>query len=107
MLVMQPAANKLFAGRSLALSNFVLMMRKNIVHPATVNIEGFAKILHAHSGAFNVPTRPALTQFSFPKNVAIFRYPSLPQSEVLRLFFGVFVLAHSCSHFELCSFDFG
>ena len=90
----QPGVDELMAGGRLALGDFVVVVREDIVHPAGVQVEGLAQILHAHGRALDVPARPAAAPRGVPPHVAILLIPGLPQGEVGHVVLLVFVLGH-------------
>ena len=48
------------------LGDFILVMGKDQILSATMNINGFAKMLFNHGRAFNMPTRTTLAPWTFP-----------------------------------------
>ena len=64
------------------LRDFVLVMGKNEIYSAAVNIEYVAEIRSAHGGAFNVPTRTTPAPRAFPSRLVAGRL--LPQYKVER-----------------------
>ena len=64
MLGVHPIAHEGLSRRPFALSNFIFVVRKRQIDAAGVNIQRLAKILHGHRGAFNVPTRAALADWT-------------------------------------------
>src|SRR5437773_6654986 len=83
MFVMQPVSNESFAGRTFALGDLVLMMRKNQIDSAGVKVKGLAQIFHGHRGAFDMPSGPAAANLCVPgRLVRVAR--RLPQGKVAR-----------------------
>ena len=65
--VMQPVFNKrLNAGETLRLGNLILMVGKDQVLSAAVDINTVTKILKRHGAAFNVPPRSTRTPGAIP-----------------------------------------
>ena len=93
MLPVDPVAHEGLGGGGLALSNLVLVVGKDEVHRAAMQVEGLAQVLHAHGGTLDVPSRTTGTQRGLPS-----RFPvpgSLPQDEVPRILLVVFVHVHA------------
>src|ERR1700719_4498877 len=80
MFGMKPVTHKGFSCCSLGLCNLIFMVRKREVHTAGMNIERFAKVLHGHGRALNVPTRAARTDSCAPEEFALFW--RLPECEI-------------------------
>src|SRR5881628_403446 len=89
MRAVEPVPNERLAAVGLALSDLVLVVRKNIVDASGVHVEGLAEILPAHRGAFDVPAWPSRAERAVPEGLAVLS--SLPESEVLRRFLLVLV----------------
>ena len=69
------------------LRDFVLVMRKNEIDAAAVNVEGLAEMLPGHGRALDVPARPARRLDAGRRRPAwLVRLRRLPQHEVLRIF---------------------
>src|SRR5262249_28572973 len=62
VLSVNPEADEWFSRHRFALRDLVLMMRKDVVDAATMNIERRAEFLHRHRGTFQVPARTALAK---------------------------------------------
>ena len=106
MLAVYPEADEWFPRDGLALSNFVFVMGKNVVHAAAMDVERFTKLLHRHRGAFNVPPRPAGTEWRLPVwFLLVLR--RFPQNKVARLFLLVFVGIDSGADFQFSSIQAG
>src|SRR5213076_3453254 len=78
------------AGRALALGDLVLVVRKDVVHRAGMDVEVLAQIFHAHRGALDVPAGPPLSPRRGPRRLA--RLGRLPQREVPDVFLLVLVV---------------
>ena len=57
--VVQPITDHRFAVAAFALRDLVLVMRKDQVQSAAVDVEGFSQQLAAHGGAFDMPAGPS------------------------------------------------
>ena len=57
VLRVEPVPSQRAAVRGLALGDLVLVMRKQVVDPSAVNVEGCPQVLLAHRGALDVPPR--------------------------------------------------
>ena len=86
---------------ALTLGDFILVMRKNQVLAAEVQVKARPKDLHAHRAALDVPARPALAPGTRPEHLAILRRARFPEGEIGDGFLRVFVAAHAFarSHF--------
>ena len=85
----KPVVHERLPRRSLALGDLVLMMGKDQVGAAAVDVEGLAQVLHAHRRAFDVPAGPAGADFGLPEVLPFLR--RLPEREVARVLFVVLV----------------
>src|SRR5690554_4242339 len=56
-----PGIHKPVPGGALGLSNFVFVVGKHQVGPATMNIKGITETVCRHGRALNMPTRPTIT----------------------------------------------
>src|SRR2546425_2130817 len=84
MLGMNPVVHELLASKSFALSNFIFMMRKNVIYAAGMNIKMLAEIFHRHSATFNMPAREATSPGAIPCHFAPgFGY--FPQRKIFRV----------------------
>ena len=88
----QPVAGERLAGGRLALGDLVLVVRKDVVHAAGVDVEALAEVPHAHRGALDVPAGPAPAPRRVPADVAVLLVPRLPQREVGEILLLVLVL---------------
>src|ERR1700676_1091840 len=87
MLGVHPIAHEGLTCRSLALCDFVFMMRKSKIDSAGVNVQRLAEILHGHRGAFDVPTGAAFADRRLPEMLS--RLWSFPEGEVASALFFV------------------
>ena len=76
----QPETREGLAGKRLRLRDFILVMRKNQVHTARVNVQRCTQVLDRHHGALDVPARPPAAHRRVPGWLAIFG--GFPQREV-------------------------
>src|SRR5487761_1383998 len=65
MLGLEPVVHKLPTCIGFRLCYLVFMMREYVIDSARMYVEMFAKILHRHRRAFNMPAGPALSQAAF------------------------------------------
>src|SRR5690606_14577947 len=72
---------------ALRLGNLVLVMRKDEVLPAAVQVERRPEAMDGHRGALDVPTGASGAPWALPRGLARFR--RLPQREVGRVAFAV------------------
>ena len=86
---MNPIAHKGLSRGALALRDLVFVMRENQVHAAAMNVKGFAQVLHAHGGAFDVPSGASRANLRFPEILALFF--RFPEDEIARVFLVVLV----------------
>src|ERR1700722_5056551 len=70
MLGVHPVAHEAFPRRTLALGNFIFVVRKREIDSTGVNVQGLTKIFHGHRRTFDVPTRAALTDGRLPEMLA-------------------------------------
>ena len=59
MVAVQPVVGKGLARRSLALSNLIAVVYRDMINPASVDVERHAKEVHCNRRAFQVPPREA------------------------------------------------
>src|SRR5580698_6102670 len=81
-IIMQPVAGGYMLVRNGALRDFALVMGKLEVHSAAMDVELFAEIFGAHSGAFYMPARKPFSPGALPAH-DVFRGRSLPEGKVL------------------------
>ena len=70
--IVHPQVHKLFAGRALALGDFIFVMRKLQIEAAAVDVEMIAEAGGGHGRALDVPTRPAFAPWRLPEWLAGF-----------------------------------
>ena len=89
------------------LSNFILVMRKNQIFAAHVNIDTWAEEFHTHGAALDVPARTAFAPRAGPEHATIIGSAGLPKGEVGDSFLGVFVVgdALTLAHFLKIQFE--
>src|SRR4026208_718562 len=98
-LAVHPVPGKeLLTGNGTALGNLVLVVRKDEVYAAGVNVEHIgaemlADQLERHGGAFEMPSGPAPPEWGIPGGLhfLVFRPRRLPDGEVPHIPLGVFV----------------
>ena len=76
---------------TLALGDLGLMVGKDVVDAATVDVDGLAEESCSHGAALDVPSGAALAPGALPSNGSIFGHPRLPESEVGNRLLLVFV----------------
>src|SRR5262245_58301266 len=81
--VVHPEIDEALAARTLALRDFVFVMRKDEILAAAVQIERGPAVLHAHRRALDVPARAAGAPGARPGGLA--RLRRLPQREIERV----------------------
>src|SRR3954462_15069737 len=94
MRAMQPITDEFFPGASLRLRNLRFVMRKNIVHPAAMNIELLPEQLGRHGTALDMPARPARSPRALPLYGAVRFIPRFPKCEIADVFLLVLVAFH-------------
>ena len=77
-----PGLHELLARRRLGLRNLVLMMRKEIVDAARMQVERLAQILHGHRRTLDVPAGTPPAPRRIPSDRTVRRLPRLPQGKV-------------------------
>src|SRR5690348_12398970 len=82
MRAVQPVFDEGPAGRAFALGNLVLVMGKNQILAAQMEVKTFSEHFHAHGAALDVPAGPAFTPRTRPEHVAVLRHTRLPEREV-------------------------
>src|SRR5260221_3508391 len=95
---MQPGADEWLTGGGLALGDLVLVMRKDEVHAAGMDVERRAEVGHAHRRALDVPARAPGTDLRRPRRFA--RFGPLPQREVSNVVLAVLVRFDAFPHPE-------
>src|SRR5437868_3142002 len=89
MLGVQPIADEGLVGAGFALGDLVLVVRKDVVDAAGMDVEALAQVLHAHRRALDVPAGPARAERSLPR--LLFRLARLPEDEVARIVLAVVI----------------
>ena len=94
---MAPDARKRLSRRGLALRDLVLVMRKDEVHAAAVEIDRLAEDRHRHRGAFEVPAGTAASPRRIPGGAAllVLGLRRFPEREILCVLLRVVVLRHA------------
>src|SRR5580700_10278224 len=95
MGAVQPIADELFAGAAFRLSNLSLVMWKQVIDSAAMDIDFRAKEASCHGATFDVPARPASTPRAIPTNWPVLCIPGFPEREITETFFFVFVALDS------------
>src|SRR5262245_63533548 len=78
--VVHPVAGEHLARARFGLRDLALMVRKDQVLAAAVEIEGHPEVLHGHRGALDVPARASRAPRALPRGLA--RLGALPQREI-------------------------
>src|SRR4051794_22329836 len=89
MRAVQPGAHERLAGRRFRLGDLVLVMRKDKVDAAGVNVEARAEVFHAHRRALDMPAGSPRADLRVPARLALAR--SLPDREVAYVVLAVLV----------------
>src|SRR5262250_2918248 len=105
MLGVEPVTRKRLSRCTLALCDFVFMMRESEVDAASVNVQRLAEKFHGHCGTFDVPSGTSRTDFGFPEMFSRFR--SFPECKVARAFFFVAIVVHARAGLDASQIDFG
>ena len=92
---MHPESNEGASRDTFRLSDLGLVMRKDIVLAAAVDIEFVAEDSRRHRAALDVPTRPPPPPRAHPTDIAISLIPSFPQRKISDVFLFVFVTTHT------------
>src|SRR5438552_4441488 len=93
---MAPESGELPARRSLGLRDLILVMRKDEIGAAAVNVQRLTKEIDCHRRALEVPTRTAAPPWRVPRRLRAFVlwFCRFPEREVLRVLFGIVVLGY-------------
>src|SRR5436190_24383464 len=76
MLAVHPVTDERFPGRSFALRDLVLVMRKDEIDGAGVDVERLAEELHRHRGALEMPAGTTFAERCLPRRlVFLLRFP--------------------------------
>src|SRR5450432_2931526 len=94
MCAMQPVADELLPAAAFRLRDLRLVMRKDVVHPAAMNVELFAEQSGRHRAALDVPARAPTPPRALPPNGAILFVPRLPKREIADVLLVVLVALH-------------
>ena len=89
VLAVAPDAHEALAGRRLGLGDLVLVVRKDVVDAAAVDVEALAEQRHAHRRALDVPARVAAPDARVPADLV--GSDRLPEREVADVLLGVVV----------------
>ena len=89
MLAVAPDADEAFAGRCFRLRDLVLVVRKDVVDAAAVDVEALAEQCHAHRRALDVPAGMAPADARVPAD--LIGPDRLPECEVAHVLLGVVV----------------
>ncbi len=89
MPAVEPHVNKRFAEVGFGLGNFVLMMRKDVVHTTAVDIKIFTQVFGTHHRTFNVPARSTLTDLCVPGRFSLLFV--LPEGKILGMFLFILI----------------
>src|SRR5258708_3401825 len=92
---MDPILGEYLAGSRFRLGDFIRMMGEDQIASTRVNINCFSQYFHGHRGAFNMPARPSVAEWRFPENITVVRRSELPDREIARIAFVVFVVGDS------------
>ena len=84
MLSVHPVIYVPLPESAFALGDFVLVMRKHVVHAAGVNVKPLAQVLVRHGGTFNVPAGEPLAPGAVPLHIPP-RLGRLPEGKIARV----------------------
>src|SRR5215471_952239 len=101
MRTVEPVAHELLSRHAFALRDLRLVMREDVVDPATVDIDLVAEQRRGHGAALDVPARTARSPGRIPFYVAVFFVPRFPQCEVTDVFLVIFVVLHATGRLQL------
>jgi hypothetical protein len=102
---MQPVADELLPRASFRLCDLRFVMRKNVVHPAAVNIELLTEKLRRHRAALDVPSRPPWSPRTLPFYRPIFFIPRLPEREIADVLLLILIIFHPAGRTQLRQID--
>ncbi len=91
VFAVKPVVHEGLSGCSFALGDFVFVVGEDVVNTTRMDVEMWAKVFHAHGGAFDVPAGSTLAPWAWPTDIAVIFVPAFPEGEVGCLFFIVFV----------------
>src|ERR1700730_11834783 len=89
VLRVHPVTDERLFGCGLALCDLVLVVGKDVVDAAGMDVEALAQVLHAHGGALDVPAGAPNAERRLPRLLT--RLARLPQHEVARLVLAIVV----------------
>ncbi len=104
MLGVQPVPRERLARRTLALRNFVFVVRKCQVDSTGVNIQCLAEIFHGHRGTLNVPAGSPRAERCVPEMLPRFR--RFPQRKIPRTLFFVAIVVDARARLNARQIDF-
>ncbi len=102
--VMNPVAREFLSRCTTRLGNLVLMMGKDQIHPAAVDIEGLAEMSNGHGGTLNMPAGPSLPPRTRPGRLT--GLGTLPEGEIHRMAFPL-IYIHPRACLEIIQSTFG
>src|SRR5215469_3604240 len=98
MLGMHPVVHKLMPYKPLALSNFIFVMGKDIIHTSSMYVKMLAKVLHRHSATFDMPARKTVSPGTIPRHLTP-GFGRFPQREIFKVVpISIYTLAYSRQH---------
>src|SRR6266404_6516820 len=92
MRAMQPVVHELFSGHAFALRDLRFVVRKNVVHPAAMDVDLIAQNRSRHRAALDMPAWTARAPWRIPFYVAIVFVPRLPECEIADVFLVILVV---------------
>src|SRR5206468_9064718 len=98
MFGMQPVAYERLAGCAFALRDFVFMVWKCQVDPASMDIQSLAEIFHGHRGTLDVPSGTPAADRGLPEVLSRFR--RFPQRKIPRALFFVTIAIDARSRLD-------
>src|ERR1700748_3373365 len=101
MLRMYPIIDIGMAGSTLTLSNFIFMVRKNVIDAASMDIEMLPKIFGSHGTALEMPARKATAPRTIPGHLSSW-LGHFPQGKIFQI---VPVRVHSLMNASLHIFQ--
>src|SRR5579859_8126788 len=84
MLRVDPVIHELLARKTLALCYLVLVMGKNVIHTASMQIIMLAQVLHRHSAALDMPTGKSTPPWAVPRHLPPW-FSWFPQGKIFRV----------------------
>src|SRR5262245_11006077 len=93
MCAVHPVADEPLSGAPFCLRNLCLVMRKDVVYAAAMDVELVPQKLRRHRTALDMPTRTSSPPRTFPLNRTVFFSPCFPERKVPDVFFVVFVVS--------------